>query len=63
MFIVGYSLNQTLINASGSFRGRLVFTVRGMGNDASDQVTIDVFLETSSSLKISVKGAHNPITG
>ena len=59
-FIIGYSLNQNLINAGGSFRGRLVFTVRGMGNASSDQVTIDVFLETSSSLKISVKGAHNP---
>ncbi len=59
-FIIGYSLNQGLINASGKFRGRLVFTVRGMGNDSSDQVTIDVLLETSSSLKISVKGAHHP---
>ncbi len=60
MFIIGYSLNRNLINTSGRFRGRLVFTVRGMGNDSSDQVTIDVFLETSAGLKISVKGAHNP---
>jgi hypothetical protein len=59
-FIIGYSLNQSLINVSGTFRGRLVFTVRGMGNASSDQVTIDVFLKTSSSLKISVKGAHDP---
>ena len=55
-FIIGYSLNQNFINAGGKFRGRLVFTVRGMGNGSSDQVTIDVFLETSSSLKVSVKG-------
>ena len=60
MFTIGYSLNQSLINAGGRFRGRLVFTVRGMGNASSDQVTIDVFLETSPSLKVSVKGAHNP---
>lgn len=59
-FIIGYSLNPSFINADGSFRGRLVFTVRGMGNASSDQVIIDVFLQTSSSLKISVKGAHNP---
>jgi hypothetical protein len=60
-FTIGYSLNQDLINASGNFRGRLVFTVRGMGNGSSDEVTIDVFLATSSSvLKVSVKGAHNP---
>jgi len=58
-FIIGYSLDQGLINADGSFRGRLVFTVRGMGNASSDQVTIDVFLETTSNLKISVKGAHD----
>ena len=31
-----------------------------MGNDSSDQVTIDVFLQTASSFKISVKGGHNP---
>lgn len=60
-FIIGYSLDPRLINASGNFRGRLIFTVRGMGNDSSDQVTIDVFLEsTTTSLKISVKGAHDP---
>jgi hypothetical protein len=57
-FIIGYSLNQGLINTGGSFRGRLIFTVRGQG--ASDQVTIDVFLETAPSLKVAVKGARNP---
>lgn len=60
MFIVGYSLNPQMINVGGKFRGRLIFTVRGMGNASSDQVIIDVFLETSSSLKISVKGEHDP---
>jgi len=61
MFVIGYSLNQNLVDTGGSFRGRLVFTVRGIGNSSSDQVTIDVFLNVSSSLKVSVKGAHNPI--
>jgi hypothetical protein len=59
-FIIGYLLNQSLTNTGGSFRGRLVFTVRGMGNTSSDQVTIDVFLETSPTLKMSVKAAHQP---
>jgi len=59
-FIIGYSLDQSIMNASGSFRGRLVFTVRGMGNDDSDQVTIDVLLDTTSNLKVSVKGVQNP---
>jgi len=59
MFTIGYSLNRNLINAAGSFRGRLIFTVRGVGNANSDEVAIDVFLQTSSSLKIAVKGAHH----
>jgi len=59
-FMIGYSLDQNLINTGGSFRGRLVFTVRGMGNASSDQVTIDVFLTTAPRLKVSVKGVHNP---
>jgi hypothetical protein len=59
-FIVGYSVNQNLINAGGKFRGRMVFTVRGMGDASSDQATIDVFIETSPSLQVVVKGAHNP---
>ena len=60
MFIIGYSLNQNLINTAGNFRGRLIFTVRGIGNASSDQVTIDMFLDSTSSMKVSVKGAHDP---
>ena len=50
------------MNSSGSFRGRIVFTVRGLGNAASDQASIDVFLDasSSSSLKIVVKGGRDP---
>jgi len=59
-FIIGYSLDRHLMNTSGSFRGRLIFTVRGMGNASSDQAIIDVFLEAAPSLKVTVKGAHNP---
>ncbi len=58
-FMIGYTLNQALVNASGSFRGRLIFTVRGMGNNFSDQVIIDVFLQTSGNLKISIRGEHH----
>ncbi|MBF0570679.1 MAG: hypothetical protein HQL12_02285 [Candidatus Omnitrophica bacterium] len=58
-FMIGYALDNNLFNTSGSFRGRIVFTLRGIGNSSSDQVTLDVMLETPSSLKISVKGAHN----
>jgi hypothetical protein len=59
-FIIGYSLNPGFFNTGGNFRGRLVFTVRGIGNASSDQVTIDVFLEAPSSLKMSIKAAHHP---
>jgi len=58
-FVIGYSPNHALINAGGKFRGRHVFTVRGIGNPYTDQVTIDVFLETSASFNVSVKGAHH----
>ena len=56
-FIIRYALDQNLINAGGRFRGRLTFTVTD--NVSSDQVTIDVLLDTSSNLKITVKGKHH----
>jgi hypothetical protein len=59
-FIIGYVLDRNMVNTSGSFRGRLIFTLRGMSNSSSDQITIDIFLDATSNLKISVKGAHNP---
>ncbi len=59
-FKVGYSLNRSLINASGTFRGRLLFTVRGVGNAFSDQVAVDVFLQAAGTLKVAVKGNHHP---
>jgi hypothetical protein len=57
---VGYALNQSLVATSGTYRGRLVFTVRGMGSGATGQVTIDVFLQVSSSFKMSLQGGRNP---
>jgi len=60
MFMIGYFLNQGLINAVGSFRGRMIFTVRDVSGN-SDQATIDIFMDASSNLKVSVKGAHDPI--
>ena len=58
-FVINYAINQSLINAGGKYRGRLVFTVRGMTDGSTDQAIIDVFLETTSSLKVSVQGAHS----
>jgi len=58
-FIIAYSINQSLVNTGGKFRGRLSFTVQGMGNASSDQMTIDVFLETTPSLNVTIKGAHH----
>ncbi len=57
MFIVGYALNPDLITSAGNFRGRLVFTV--ISNGASDQVTINVFLQTSPKLVVSIQEAHD----
>jgi hypothetical protein len=59
-FMIGYSLNPALINAGGNFTGRLVFTVRGVGDASNDQAIIDIFLENPSTLKITVQGGHDP---
>jgi hypothetical protein len=59
-FLIGYSLDHNLITSGGSFRGRIVFTVRGLGNGSNDQSIIDVFLNSSSQgLKLSIKGGHD----
>jgi len=58
-FIIAYAVNQNLINSTGNFRGRLVFSVRGLGNGTDEQTTIDVLIQTASSLKITVRGAHH----
>ncbi len=60
-FVIGYNVNQALMNVSGNLRGRPVFTVHGEGNASGDQATIDVYLEKASSgLTVSIKGGHNP---
>lgn len=59
-FFVAYSLNQDLIQSGGSFRGRLEYTVRGLGNGSSDLATIDVFLDSAQNLKVIVRGGHEP---
>ncbi|MBF0511698.1 MAG: hypothetical protein HQL13_05135 [Candidatus Omnitrophica bacterium] len=60
-FIIGYSINRNIVNVAGSFRGRLAFTVRGLGNSAGDEAVVDIILQTSSlgGLQVSIKGAHH----
>lgn len=59
-FTVGYSLNQTWVNASGNFRGRIIFTVRGTNDNSSDQVIMDVVLQTTARLNLKIVGAQDP---
>lgn len=57
-FMIGYVLDRSQV-AAGTYRGRLIFTLRGMGS--IQEVTIDIFLDAGSNLNVSVKGGHNPI--
>ena len=59
-FIIGYALNRSLINTSGTFRGRLLFSVRGLGNSGSDELAVDVLLHIVSNFKLTIAGDHTP---
>jgi len=57
-FIIGYVVDPNLVNGTGTFRGRLTFTVRAQ-DGSTDEASVDVFLQTSPSLKATVKGGHS----
>lgn len=58
-FFIGYVINPNMVNANGTFRGKLVFTIRG--NDGSeDEISVDVFLDLVSSYKMSIRAGHQP---
>ncbi|MDE2222768.1 MAG: hypothetical protein KGK03_06830 [Candidatus Omnitrophica bacterium] len=59
-FVIGYSLDRSLIAGSGTFTGRLVFTVRSLSSGSNDQAVINLFVENPTSFKISVQGRHSP---
>lgn len=57
-FIVGYALRPELLNADGSFSGRVVFTARAPGEPDS-QAAVDIFVRARSNLKVSVTGSRS----
>lgn len=59
-FVVGYSLNRSLISSGGTFTGRLVFTVRSLTSGSSDQAIIDLFAENPTAFKLTVQGKYSP---
>ncbi len=59
-FVVAYGINPAVLNGSGNFSGRLVFTVREVGEPSQDQSLVNIFVESrSSNMKLSVSGGKN----
>ena len=58
-FILGYGLRPELLNGTGQFRGRIIFTARAAG-DSDSQSAIDVVVDVQSKWSASIKGSRNP---
>lgn len=58
-FGIAYSVSPESIGMSGNFRGRIVFTVRSLGEADQTESTVDFFLENTAQLKVSVAGDHD----
>lgn len=59
-FLVAYSARPDLMNINGNLFGKLVFTVRAIGESSQDQAYIDLFLDGVSNWKASVEGRAAP---
>ncbi len=58
-FMVAYNVVPQLVGGSGNYRGRVVFTVRAMGAGGQSESVVDLFLEGSSHLQVSVSGGRD----
>jgi hypothetical protein len=57
-FMIGYSVMPDMLNSSGTFSSKLVFTARSTGDAAQDQAFVTISLESASNWKASVTGGH-----
>ncbi len=57
-FQIAYSVRPDLLNASGSFQGKIAFMVRPVGAGVPQEVLVNMFLENTSDWKISVEGGR-----
>ena len=59
-FIVKYFLNNNFINTGGNLTGKIVFTLRFMDGSVPKQVGLNVLLDNSLVLNVSVTGGYEP---
>lgn len=61
-FTVAYTVKSDQIRAAGNFFGRVQYTVRSIGGAGQQDVILNMSLEVSGGLKISVEGSSNADT-
>lgn len=59
-FVVGYDLRPELLDAGGNLTGKIVYTARAVGEGSGDRAVLNVYVDGSTGLQISVKGSRNP---
>jgi len=57
-FTIAYNAVPERLNDSGSFRGRVVFTVRTLGGEQSESL-VDFYLENEAQLKTTIEGSRD----
>jgi hypothetical protein len=60
-FSLVYTIDSSALNDSGNFMGRLVLTVRAMGEAAQEQASLNVEIDSQSSWKLDVSGGNNKV--
>ncbi len=53
-----YSLKPNRVDASGSFQGRILYTVRSIGSNQRDEVFLNITFDALGELKMNVEGAN-----
>ncbi len=59
-FVIDYKIHPDELSEGGNFSGKLVFTVRVMGESKLDQAVMDVQIESADTWAVSVKGGRSP---
>jgi len=59
-FVVKYSLNPGFVSTDGKFTGKIIFSLRLMDQPVRQRVRLDLSLENSSALNMSVCGGRDP---
>lgn len=55
---ITYRLDPNLINRSGTFMGRIVYTLRPLGGEPQDEMNLNVLIETKGEFKVESESQH-----